>query len=79
MLIKGEEDIILGPRSFVVRTPGGQKRCGGIGDILAGVTSACSLWNFELGPVLASRIVRKATYLAFEKEGRSLTAPCIVK
>jgi NAD(P)H-hydrate repair Nnr-like enzyme with NAD(P)H-hydrate dehydratase domain len=46
VMIKGEEDYILGARSFVVRTPGGKKRCGGIGDILAGVTSACSLWNF---------------------------------
>lgn len=62
-----------------MRTTGGRKRCGGIGDILAGVTSACSLWNFELGPVLASRIVRKATCYAFEKEGRSMTAPCIIR
>jgi len=48
-----------------VRTPGGHKRCGGIGDILAGVTGACSYWNFELGPVLASRIVKKATFHAY--------------
>jgi NAD(P)H-hydrate repair Nnr-like enzyme with NAD(P)H-hydrate dehydratase domain len=62
-----------------VRTEGGKKRCGGVGDILAGVTSACSWWNFEYGPALASRIVRKANKLAYEKEGRSLTAPIVIK
>ena len=50
-----------------MRTTGGKKRCAGIGDILAGVTSVCSQWHFELGPVLSSRIVRKATKKAFEK------------
>lgn len=66
-------------RSFIVNTQGGKKRCGGIGDILAGVTSVCALWDFEYGPALASRIVRKATKAAFEKEGRGLTAPCVIK
>lgn len=70
---------MLGKQSFVIRTEGGLKRCGGIGDILAGVTSACALWDFELGPALASRIVRVATQMAFEKEGRGTTAPCIIK
>jgi NAD(P)H-hydrate repair Nnr-like enzyme with NAD(P)H-hydrate dehydratase domain len=47
ILIKGEQDIILGSdRSFIVRTEGGKKRCGGMGDILAGVTAACGLWDY---------------------------------
>jgi len=50
-----------------MRTDGGLKRCGGIGDILTGVTVVCSFWNYKLGPVLASRIVKIATRLAFEK------------
>jgi hypothetical protein len=28
---------------------------------------------------LASRIVRQATKAAFEKEGRGMTAPCVIK
>jgi len=68
ILIKGEHDVVLGnDRSFIIRTPGGKKRCGGMGDLLAGVTSVCALWDFEYGPVLASRIVRMATRAAYEK------------
>jgi len=62
-----------------VRTEGGKKRCGGIGDIVAGVAAACAYWDFTFGPVMASKIVREATRAAFEKEGRGLTAPYIVK
>ena len=65
LLVKGEEDIILGPESYIVRIKGGNKRCGGIGDILAGVTGICSFWNYELGPVLGSKIVKIATRRAF--------------
>jgi len=38
--------ILSRERSFVISTEGGKKRCGGVGDILAGVTSACGLWDF---------------------------------
>ena len=57
---------------------GGAKRCGGIGDILAGVVAATGFWNFELGPPLAAYIVREATRRAFEKEGRGMTAPAVI-
>ena len=50
-----------------------------MGDILAGAASVCSLWDFEYGPALASRIVRLATRAAFEKEGRGLTAPSVIR
>jgi NAD(P)H-hydrate repair Nnr-like enzyme with NAD(P)H-hydrate dehydratase domain len=45
MIIKGEKDIILGKKSFIINTEGGLKRCGGIGDILAGAISTCAHWN----------------------------------
>jgi NAD(P)H-hydrate repair Nnr-like enzyme with NAD(P)H-hydrate dehydratase domain len=78
-MVKGPSDVILGKdRSFIVRTEGGKKRCGGIGDILAGAAAVTSLWDFEYGPALASRIVRLATRSAFEKSGRGLTAPSVI-
>jgi len=47
MLIKGKRDVIIGKnKSFVVGVEGGNKRCGGIGDVVAGVASVCSLWDF---------------------------------
>ena len=61
-----------------MRTPGGNKRCGGIGDVLAGAMSVCALWDFDYGPVLASIIIRNATRKAFVKEGRGLTAPQVI-
>lgn len=58
--------MILGKdKSFIVRTEGGKKRCGGMGDILAGVASVTSLWDYEYGPALASRIVRLATRASY--------------
>lgn len=79
MLIKGAEDVIIDEeKTIVVRSPGGRKRCAGMGDILAGVVGACSLWDFKYGPPLASRITRMATRAAFEKEGRGLTAPAVI-
>lgn len=47
LIIKGHHDVVLGKdRSFIIRTEGGKKRCGGMGDILAGATSVCSLWDY---------------------------------
>lgn len=80
IIIKGQCDIIMDrDRSFIIGIEGGNKRCGGIGDILAGVTGACGLWDFEYGPALASVLVRSATRMAFEKEGRGMTAPCVIE
>lgn len=47
-----------------MRTQGGNKRCGGLGDILSGTLAVCHLWNEDYGAVLASRIVRIATAIA---------------
>jgi len=58
--------VILGnDKSFIVKTEGGKKRCGGIGDILGGVVSVCGLWDHAYGPALASRIVKLATRSAY--------------
>jgi ATP-dependent NAD(P)H-hydrate dehydratase len=66
LFVKGREDLILSStQSFIVRTEGGKKRCGGIGDILSGAIAVCALWDFTYGPVLASIIVKIAARLAF--------------
>ncbi len=66
--MKGSEDLILSSqKSFIIRTEGGKKRCGGLGDILSGAIAVCASWDFTYGLVLASRIVRIATRKAFEK------------
>jgi len=78
-MIKDRYDIILGnDRSFIVKTEGGRKRCGGMGDILSGLVSVCSIWDHAYGPVLASRILKLATRSAYEKYGRGLTAPYVI-
>lgn len=80
MIIKGRKDIILTKdKTFIVGIEGGNKRCGGIGDIVAGVASTCALWDMEYGLPLASSIVRLATNKAFEREGRGMTAPCVIE
>lgn len=66
-------------RSFLVGTEGGCKRCGGLGDILAGATAACSLWDLSYGPPLAACLMRLATKSAFEREGRGMTAPSVIE
>ena len=44
---KGAVDMIISEKSIdVVSTQGGLKRCGGIGDILAGNIALCASWNF---------------------------------
>lgn len=64
--MKGREDLILGSKqSFIVRSEGGNKRCGGLGDIVSGALAVCSQWDPVYGPVLAAKIVRSATKKAF--------------
>jgi NAD(P)H-hydrate repair Nnr-like enzyme with NAD(P)H-hydrate dehydratase domain len=80
LLVKGKYDLVLtNKRSYIVRTEGGNKRSGGIGDIVAGTAAVCSFWDLEYGLVLAARIVKMATKLAFEAEGRGLTAPNVIR
>ena len=80
MIIKGVQDVIITKdRAFIVGLEGGDKRCGGIGDIVAGVASVCAYCDYEYGLPLASIIVKEATRMAFEREGRGLTAPNVIE
>ena len=73
---KGKVDTIISNDAIdLVSTKGGLKRCGGIGDVLAGSIATCAFWNLELGVVLGCHVTRLATRLSFEREGRCLTAP----
>lgn len=44
----------------------------------AGMTAICTYWNQDLGPILASNILKRSTQKAFNCHGRSLTAPGII-
>lgn len=66
ILVKGEYDYYLTKQGcYKVTFKGGHKRCGGMGDLLAGATLACSSRNIEYGPLLACWLVKKATQKAF--------------
>ena len=78
LFVKGSNDFYFNDTECMeVMVEGGYKRCGGLGDILAGAIGTTVGWDFHYGPVLASWVVKRATRMAFEKEGRSLTAPSI--
>lgn len=70
----------------MINEKGSQKRCGGIGDILSGLTGLYSYWGLESGQedgilqgmMLASLITKRASFLAFEEHYYSLTAPKII-
>jgi hypothetical protein len=46
---------------------------------VAGAASSCSLWDIDYGLPLASCIVRLATKMAFDREGRGMTAPNVIE
>ena len=91
--MKGDIDIITnGKYAYAVFTEGCLKRCGGQGDILAGLLMVYSYWANEividnisddekllLGGVLACVILRKAAKKSFEKKFIGLTAPDIIE
>lgn len=74
-MIKGAKDVVLhrNQAMSVVGTRGGLKRCGGIGDVLAGCLACTSHWDYGKGPLLACHVVKVASLQAFAKHGRSLT------
>ena len=76
---------------FAVLEPGCLKRCGGQGDILAGLLIVYSYWaktkeieycdeseKILLGATLACLTLRKAAKKAFDKKFIGLTAPDII-
>jgi len=86
-LTQGPVDVISnGSRTIAVGTPGSGKRCGGIGDILAGTISTTvhlAVANRVPDPLMeacvaGSLIVRRAASLAFEEKQWSLTAPDVL-
>ena len=46
---------------------------------MAGAVAVCTHWDWEYGPVLACQVTKIASRLAFQREGRSLTAPTILQ
>ena len=83
---KGLVDVISdGAEVAFVATPGSMKRCGGQGDVLAGVLATFS--NYQYGEadkslirraVLASMTTREAARIAFEKKGHALVTPDVI-
>ena len=64
--------------SFICLNEGSLKRCGGIGDILAGLVSTFAFWDIVYGPILACLVCRDASQKGFKKYGRGLTAPNVL-
>lgn len=88
---KGADDEILkeGKQVMVCEEKGGLKRSGGIGDVLAGTLGTFLAWNEILrsrGTLVdrtwscwcACYLVKRSTHYAFEKKGRSMTAPDVL-
>jgi ATP-dependent NAD(P)H-hydrate dehydratase len=91
---KGLQDVITDGRSAIyVKQQGSSKRCGGIGDILAGTIGTFSQYAFtgtyfsetddslkrKLVPLaMACLTVRFASCFAFERKGISLVSPDII-
>lgn len=85
---KGEEDIVSdGKSTVVVNDQGGNRRCGGQGDVLCGVVSVFSHWtnlkekndggNWEMAPTVvaasrASAFCRETSKKTFERKKRSM-------
>lgn len=72
--------IISSDLCFLVKTPGSKKRCGGLGDILTGILAQITQLsdsmddNIIYGVVMSSYILKKASFLAFQKHKISLIA-----
>lgn len=79
ILVKGEYDYYLTRNGcYKITAKGGHKRCGGTGDILAGVVMACGNRDLEYGPLLACWLLKKAAKKAFAKDRRGTTAPTVL-
>ncbi|CAM9384438.1 unnamed protein product [Choristocarpus tenellus] len=89
VILKGEVDVISdGRRTIACAVPGGMKRCGGLGDVLAGSLGTMLAWNRlhgvegdEAQQVMmlsaawwACAVTRQATFEACSAKGRSMSA-----
>lgn len=85
LLLKGQVDIVLSGESVgFVKNESAKKRCGGQGDILAGLVSLYACWSHSRdgapfrGMLLGSFVTRECSRAAFEQVGLSLTTSRIV-
>lgn len=87
---KGVVDIITnGKEAYIVGVESSKKRCGGIGDILTGLTSLYAYWGkingqkdgagILMGCVLGSYITRCSSKQAYDVNRFGLTAPNIIE
>lgn len=68
LVVKDQLDMYLNKEcSFVCTNEGSLKRCGGIGDILAGLVCTFAFWDLVYGPILACLVCRYAARAAFVK------------
>ncbi|CAB1121212.1 unnamed protein product [Ectocarpus sp. CCAP 1310/34] len=88
VVLKGKVDVISdGARTVTCAVPGGLKRCGGIGDVLSGVTATALAWvhvqDFEGEEAKELRLwaawwscamARRASRRAYEAKGRATSA-----
>jgi ATP-dependent NAD(P)H-hydrate dehydratase len=84
---KGQHDSILLNGSTIMKClePGGWKRAGGIGDVLSGVLGTMVAWqailnndNLQLACWTACCVTKSATYDAFNKHRRAMSATHIL-
>jgi ATP-dependent NAD(P)H-hydrate dehydratase len=83
---KGRIDIISdGKRAVACGAFGSPRRCGGQGDVLAGLTSLFAGWAGKEGGSLVNAafaacvLTRRSNMLAFNQHGRSMTTPDMLK
>lgn len=86
LLMKGMVDIIVSKDDVgLVSIHASPKRCGGQGDMLAGLSSLYGLWSYRLeqkmtkGLILASSIIRTASNEAFKQHKLSTTPQKIIE
>ena len=66
LFVKGSNDFYFNDTECMeIMAEGGYKRCGGLGDILAGAIGTTVGWDFHYGPALASWVIKKATRMAY--------------
>ena len=88
IVLKGAHDIISnGITTNVCRAPGGRRRSGGQGDILAGCISTAVIWATIFGEGASSigeaacaacHVVKAAQCMAYNEKRRSMTAPDVI-
>nr|WCZ58283.1 ATP-dependent NAD(P)HX dehydratase [Paratrimastix eleionoma] len=89
IILKGSVDRIIDEQGMVeVTSDGCPRRCGGQGDLLAGMTGVFVCWALKhsnldrpllLASHCASLVTRMCSHLAFEENGRSMTSSDLLR